>query len=249
MKRDAAAEFAAARIPGAAFFDIDGIADAATPLPHMLPSEGQFGAAMDALGIVPGDTVVVYDRMGVFSAARAWWTLRAFGHEAAHVLDGGFSAWQAAGLPVDAAPPADGAATAGAAAARDAAAAAAPRYRAKLRRDRVRGLPEMLALAASREEQVVDARSEGRFSGADPEPRPAKHAGHIPGARCVPFPSVLDSGRRGAGARGRRCMQTRLPLRGGAGLPPPAATAAAALGQVGTQLGRQLGRCTRGCCC
>lgn len=62
MKRDAAAEFAAERIPASQFFDIDGVCATGTDLPHMLPTEAQFGAAMDALGIAKSDTVVLYDR-------------------------------------------------------------------------------------------------------------------------------------------------------------------------------------------
>jgi len=95
LKRDARAEFAQAHIPGAAFFDIDAIADHSTNLPHMLPDAGTFAAAVGALGIGSGDRVVVYDVRGVISAARVWWTFRAFGHDAVAVLDGGFRKWRA----------------------------------------------------------------------------------------------------------------------------------------------------------
>ena len=78
--KDAAAEFAAERIPGAQFFDLDRVADASTPLPHMLPPAPAFAAAADALGIANDDSVVVYDRVGIFSSPRAWWTWRVLGH-------------------------------------------------------------------------------------------------------------------------------------------------------------------------
>jgi thiosulfate/3-mercaptopyruvate sulfurtransferase len=78
--RDAQKEFAAARIPGAQFWDIDGVCNPSTDLPHMLPSEAAFAAAADALGISNDDAVVVYDGMGMFAAPRAWWTWRVFGH-------------------------------------------------------------------------------------------------------------------------------------------------------------------------
>jgi hypothetical protein len=77
--RDRFAEFKAERIPGARFWDIDGVADAATDLPHMLPPDAAFAAAADALGISNDDTVVVYDCMGLFSAPRAWWTWKVRG--------------------------------------------------------------------------------------------------------------------------------------------------------------------------
>ena len=102
LKRDARAEFAQAHIPGAAFFDIDAIADHGTSLPHMLPSAADFASAVGALGIGSGDRVVVYDVRGVVSAARVWWTFRAFGHDAVAVLDGGLRKWQAEGRPVEA---------------------------------------------------------------------------------------------------------------------------------------------------
>ena len=75
--RDARGEFLAAHLPGAAFFDIDGIADHSNPLPHMLPTPEVFAEAVGALGVGTGDRVVVYDTRGVVSAARVWWTFRA----------------------------------------------------------------------------------------------------------------------------------------------------------------------------
>jgi thiosulfate/3-mercaptopyruvate sulfurtransferase len=170
-KRDARAEFAARHIPGAAFFDIDAIADHAVGLPHMLPPPKEFAAAVRALGVSEAGQVVVYDSRGVFSAPRAWWSLRAMGHERALVLDGGMPRWLAEGLPVESGPahPAPGDFTA-------------------------RPIPALVAdLEAVRaaltvgSAQVVDARSAARFSGAEPEPRPGLRSGHMPGARNLPW--------------------------------------------------------------
>ena len=61
LKRDARAEYQAAHIPGAVFFDIDAIADHSTDLPHMLPGPAQFAEAVGKLGIAETDTIVVYD--------------------------------------------------------------------------------------------------------------------------------------------------------------------------------------------
>ena len=79
QKRDAHAEYRAGHIPGAVFFDIEAVSDHSTDLPHMLPGPTQFGEAVGALGIGDGDTVVVYDSLGLFSAPRVWWTFRVFG--------------------------------------------------------------------------------------------------------------------------------------------------------------------------
>ena len=94
-----------AHIPGAVFFDIDKIADAASPLPHMLASPAEFARIAGAMGISDTDIIVVYDGMGLFSAARAWWNFRIMGAESVFILDGGFPAWKAAGYATSAETP------------------------------------------------------------------------------------------------------------------------------------------------
>jgi thiosulfate/3-mercaptopyruvate sulfurtransferase len=174
LGRDARAEFLAAHIPGAVFFDIDAIADHTTTLPHMLPSAEAFAAAVGALGLGSGDRIVVYDVRGVVSAARVWWTFRAFGHDAVAVLDGGLRKWRHEGRPVEAGEPKP-----------------APRtFAARLRPELVRDLAAMRANLTSRAEQVVDARSAGRFAGTEPEPRPGLRGGHIPGSRNLPYETL-----------------------------------------------------------
>ena len=170
-KRDPAREFVEGHVPGAGFFDIDRIADTSTTLPHMLPAPEVFAKAVGALGIGDGDRVVVYDSRGVASACRVWWTFRVFGHDAVAVLDGGLPKWRAEGraLAIGAATP-------------------APRvFTAKLRRELVRDVEQVKANVATRREQVVDARSRGRFTAAEPEPRAGLRGGHIPGSLNLPY--------------------------------------------------------------
>lgn len=171
LKRDARAEFARAHVPGAVFFDIDAIADAASPLPHMLPSARTFAERVGALGIGDRDLVIVYDTRGVVSAARVWWTFRAFGHARVAVLDGGLPKWQAEGRPVESGVPSP----------------KPRRFTARLRRSLVRDLAQMRANLAHRREQVLDARSHGRFVGTEAEPRPGLRGGHIPGSLNLPY--------------------------------------------------------------
>jgi len=174
LKRDPRAEFAQAHIPGAAFFDIDAIADHSTDLPHMLPDAAAFASAVGALGIGSGDRVVVYDVRGVISAARVWWTFRAFGHDAVAVLDGGLRAWRAEGRAVESGAPAP-----------------APRaFKATLRPELVRDLEAMRANIGTRAAQVLDARSAGRFAGTEPEPRAGLRGGHIPGSLNLPYDTL-----------------------------------------------------------
>ena len=174
LQRDAQAEFLASHIPGAVFYDIDRIADHATSLPHMLPSAEAYATAVGELGIASDDRVVVYDVRGVVSAARVWWTFRAFGHDRVAVLDGGLRAWSAEGRPT----------VAGAPAPRPA------RFNARLRPELVRDLDFMRRNIATHAEQVVDARSRGRFEGTEPEPRAGLRGGHIPGSVNVPYETL-----------------------------------------------------------
>jgi thiosulfate/3-mercaptopyruvate sulfurtransferase len=173
-QRDARAEFHAAHIPGSVFFDIDAIADRTTSLPHMLPSADEFGAAVGALGIGNDHRVVVYDVRGVVSAARVWWTFRAFGHDAVAVLDGGLKKWRAEGRPVESG---------------DAAPSRRP-FTARLRPELVRDVESMRANVAGRIAQVLDARSAGRFAGTEPEPRAGLRGGHIPGSLNLPYETL-----------------------------------------------------------
>ncbi len=101
MQRDAKAEHAQAHIPGAVYFDIDDIADAASPLPHMLPDPVKFSSRVRKLGLGDGTRIIVYDNNRYSASARAWWMFRVFGHEDVAVLDGGLAKWRAEGRPVD----------------------------------------------------------------------------------------------------------------------------------------------------
>jgi thiosulfate/3-mercaptopyruvate sulfurtransferase len=174
LRRDPGADFEQTHIPGAVFFDVDAIADHTTPLPHMLPGEAEFGRAVGDLGIGDGDHVVVYDTRGVVSAARVWWTFRAFGHDRVSVLDGGLPKWRAEGRPVES----------------GAIRPTPRRFVARRRAELVRDLPAMRANLATAREQVLDARSRGRFTATEPEPRPGLRGGHIPGSLNLPYDTL-----------------------------------------------------------
>ena len=177
-KRNAKAEFLKERIPGAQFFDIDDISDTATSLPHMLPSPEKFTSRMKRLGIGDGKKVIAYDTAGIFSAARAWWMFRIFGHDDVAVLDGGFPKWKAEGLPVDEDPPGK------------------PQERhfsSRFQSMMVRDKGAVLDAVKTGKAQIADARSPGRFSGTEPEPRPGVRSGHMPGAANVHYATLLNS--------------------------------------------------------
>ncbi len=175
-KRDPRAEYTAEHIAGASFFDVDGISDPTNDLPHMIPKPADFSAAVSALGIGNDDHVVCYDSYGLMSAARAWWMFRLFGHDKVSVLDGGLPKWKREGRPVDGKP------------------VIAPKktFTARFRPELVRKKEDVKDNLASRAAQVLDARSAGRFKGADPEPRAGLRGGHIPGSCNLPYNLLLD---------------------------------------------------------
>jgi thiosulfate/3-mercaptopyruvate sulfurtransferase len=178
--RIGAAEFRYAHIPGAVFFDIDTIADLDQGLPHMLPKPEALAKAMSALGLGDGMRLVVYDALGLYAAARVWWTLRAYGVEEVRILEGGLTQWVKEGRPVEA-----GAARPG-----------PPRpFTPRLDESFVATLDEVREALASGSAQVVDARPADRFHGQTPEPRAGLRSGHMPGSLNLPFVEIVEHGR------------------------------------------------------
>ena len=173
--RQPAKEFEAGHIPGAVFFDIDGIADHAAGLPHMLPSPGEFSKAVGALGIGDGETVVVYDGAGLFSAARVWWTLKAMGHDQVKVLDGGFPKWKREGRAVESGP----------------AQPSAKFFTAIRNPALIRDFDAVMTAVTGKSAQIVDARSPGRFLAQEPEPRAGVRGGHMPGALNIHYRKLI----------------------------------------------------------
>lgn len=171
LGRDARAEFRRAHVPGAVYFDIDEIADRGSSLPHMLPDAAAFARAVGALGIGDGDRVVVYAGRYMSASARVWWTFRVFGHDRVAVLDGGLPRWQEEGRPLEAGEPRP----------------TPRRFTARHRPELVADLARVRRNLETREAQVVDARSRGRFTGTEPEPRPGLRGGHIPGSLNLPY--------------------------------------------------------------
>ncbi len=177
VERDPRAEYAAAHIPGARFFDIDDIADARSALPHMAAPVEKFTSRMRALGVGDGHQVVVYDAMGLFSAARVWWNFRLMGKTDVAVLDGGLPKWMAEGRPVE-----------------DMAPVIRDRHITVQRHAHlVKDVTQVAAASKLGDWQIVDARSPGRFRGEEPEPRAGMRAGHIPGSKNVHYAALLQA--------------------------------------------------------
>jgi len=176
-ERDARAEYDAAHIPGARFFDIDDISDNRSDLPHMVPPVEKFMSRLRAMGVGDGHQVVVYDGAGLVSAARVWWLFKLMGQTNVAVLDGGFPKWLAEERETEDMPPI----------VRD------RHMTVRLQNHLLRDVTQVSAAAKLGDHEIIDARSAGRFAGTEPEPRDGLRPGHIPGSRCVHYQSLLNA--------------------------------------------------------
>ncbi|MEL6595511.1 MAG: 3-mercaptopyruvate sulfurtransferase [Pseudomonadota bacterium] len=175
--RDSRAEYDAAHIPGARFFDIEEISDHRSDMPHMAPSTEKFISRMRAMGVGDGHQVVIYDGAGLFSAARVWWLFKLMGKNDVAVLDGGLPKWQAEGREVEDLPPL----------VRD-------RHMTVSRQNHlVKDVTQVASASKLGDYSIIDARAADRFRGDAPEPREGLRAGHIPNSRNVPFKTLLDA--------------------------------------------------------
>ena len=175
-KRNAEQEFLECHIPGASFFDIDKIKDNDSDLPHMLPPSEMFNSTVRKLGIGDGHKVVIYDGLGMRSAARLWWMFKVFGYSDVVVLDGGFPKWVKENRSIT----------------------------ADLNEKEIRHLTiyEDKSIVADRDDvlratklnhcSIIDARSEGRFMGTAPEPRSGLRSGSIENSINVPYETLLN---------------------------------------------------------
>ena len=175
-KRNAEQEFLECHIPGASFFDIDKIKDNDSDLPHMLPPSEMFNSTVRKLGIGDGHKVVIYDGLGMRSAARLWWMFKVFGYSDVVVLDGGFPKWVKENRSTT----------------------------ADITEKEIRHLTiyEDKSIVADRDDvlratklnhcSIIDARSEGRFMGTAPEPRSGLRSGSIENSINVPYETLLN---------------------------------------------------------
>lgn len=209
--RDARAEFESAHIPGARFFDIDAHS-APIELPHMLPAAAAFSEGCSRLGVGLDDDIVIYDTLGLFSAARVRWMFRLFGANRVTLLDGGLPLWREGGYPVESD------AAAASRSSRDDLSSVSKMSDTSVERSRgdlpsdawsdpawsdshrvarkfVATATQVLAASTHGSAQIIDARSRARFTAAEKESRPGLRSGHVPDSINLPFTDLLDRGR------------------------------------------------------
>ena len=159
--RDAKSEFLLEHIPGAGFFDLSVIANPENPLPRKFPPKDIFIREVSKLGINNQTHVIAYDTPGLYSAARVWWLFRQYGYDHVSILDGGLKSWKSLGLPLE---------------------SGQVEFKPSLfnvhqERDLLALWPDVLAITDTTEEQLLDARTAGRYAGTEldryPGARPA----------------------------------------------------------------------------
>ncbi len=174
--RDARAEYLAAHIPGAVFFDLGRIADADNPLPRKFPPRETFAREVGALGIDNHTHVIAYDTPGLYSAARVWWLFRQYGYDRVSILDGGLKAWQAEGRAVESGDVVPKPVT----------------FVPGKERNLYATWRDVLDVSNNGGAQILDARTPGRFAGTETDRYPGARPGHIPGSRNLYWAELLD---------------------------------------------------------
>lgn len=193
-------EFINSHIKSARFFDIDAIKDNNTTLPHMAPSPVQFEKQIGELGIDNNSIIIVYDTHGVFTAPRAWWHFRYMGHKNVYVLDGGLKKWQFEGREIES----------------RVCVPAPKKFTAAQNLDLVKDFDQIIGALDISYVQILDARSNPRFRGLEPEPRAGLKSGHIKGSKNVHYALLIneDGTMKSADALREVFMQRQIDLSG-----------------------------------
>jgi thiosulfate/3-mercaptopyruvate sulfurtransferase len=178
-------EWQAERIQNARFFDFDQsiCADKCADkdaLPHMMPDESHFTESLQVLGLNQNSAVVIYDSHGLFSSPRVWWMLNAMGFGNCAVLNGGLPAWKRAGNETDKE-------------------AVREKYKkgdfvAQEIVGKFCGANKVLEAINHNTISIIDARPAPRFNGEVEEPRAGLRKGHMPNAKNLPFPNLIENG-------------------------------------------------------
>lgn len=168
------------RITGARYFDLkNNFSDKSADLPNTLPNASQFELECQKLGINEHSLIVVYDNLGIYSSPRVWWMLKIMGHKNVAVLNGGLPDWIEADhstekIEVKEYSKGD--------------------FTARLIPENIKDYTFIKSNLNNPNNLVIDARSEGRFNGTAPEPRPGLRSGSIPNSFNIPFGDVLENG-------------------------------------------------------
>ena len=179
IERNALEEYKLNHITNSFFFDIDKNSNQNTNLRHMLPSKKEWENIVSNLGIDNSDHIVVYDDSDVFSSCRVWYTFLYFGHnpELISVLDGNFEKWKNEKCSIS----------------KQIKKIYRSNYTASENSQLVLNKDQINKNIISKKFQLIDARSEQRFLGLQPEPRKELKSGNIKGSKNLPFEKLINN--------------------------------------------------------
>jgi len=180
-KFDLKTKFEGLQIKNTRFFDLkNSFSKKDTVLPNMLPSAKEFEQECRKLGINKSSKIVVYDNLGIYTSPRVWWLFKTMGHNTIAVLDGGLPAWNSEGFELE--PIVKNTYNQG-------------DFEATFHPELVKDIEAIKTNLKTKTAIVIDARSEGRFNGTSPDPRPNLKSGHIPNSINLPYSQVLENGK------------------------------------------------------
>ncbi len=177
LKRDPHIEYKNQHIPKALFFDIDEISDKNSNLPHMVPTTTNFNDIMKKIGVSNNSFIIIYSVDGIGTSPRAWWLFKLFGHKKVSILNGGLKAWLKIKGPTNSSLEIYNKKS---------------NYSGKYNKNLICNYNEVMKAIKNKNLKIIDARSEGRFKGIEPEPRPGLKKGHIPNSINLPFNLLID---------------------------------------------------------
>lgn len=174
-------KFQGLQIKNARFFDIkNSFSKNDTDLPNMLQDPTDFEQACRKLGINKSSKIVVYDNLGIYTSPRVWWLFKTMGHTNIAILNGGLPAWNQEGFELE--PITKSTYKLG-------------DFEAIFHPALVKDIEAIKTNLTTKINLVIDARSEGRFNGTAPDPRPDLKSGHIPNSINLPYTAVLENGK------------------------------------------------------
>lgn len=170
------------RIPNSRFFDIKKkFSDLEAEFPNTFPTESQFNKEAQALGLNNNSAIVIYDEKGIYSSARAWWLLIAYGCKNVAVLDGGFPEWKNNRYPIENK--------------KVKVNYLKGNFNSKYNNESMSFHDDIVKMSRNNSSKILDARSKNRFDGTDPEPRKGLQSGTIPNSKNLPFKDLLRDGK------------------------------------------------------
>lgn len=191
-------KFESLRIKGARFFDLKVVfSDSEGKFSTAFPSPEQFEKGCRNIGINSTSQIIIYDNLGIYASPRVWWMFKAMGHENVHILNGGLPDWIHKGYETEAI---------------NNKAYECGNFHAVFNSEVVKTFDFVTANVQSKEQLLVDARSEGRFNGTEDEPRKGLRNGSIPNSINIPYTSVLEGGKFKSKEELKLLFNDRIPV-------------------------------------